>query len=55
MVSIGLMAVATIVIPMLEDGNGHMQTVHAVIDSSCYAWYNPTCANSWADPSLQTP
>jgi hypothetical protein len=44
MVTIGLMTAATIAIPMLEDSNGHMQTAHAVIDSSCATWYNPDCA-----------
>ena len=46
--TIGLMTIATIAIPMLEDGNGHMQTADAVIDSSCGTWYNPDCqAGPW--------
>ena len=48
MVTIGLTA-ATIAIPMLEDGNGHMQTAHAQIDSSCATWYNPDCGAGWWD------
>jgi hypothetical protein len=46
MVTIGLMtATATIAIPMLEDGNGHMQIAHAQIDTSCPTWYNPNCCD----------
>jgi hypothetical protein len=49
MATIGLMTAATIAIPMLEDGNGHMQTAHAQIDSSCATYYNPNCQAGWWD------
>jgi hypothetical protein len=49
MAIIGLMTAATTAIPMLEDGNGHIQTAHAALDSSCGSWYNPACGN-WYDP-----
>jgi hypothetical protein len=48
--TIGLMTAATIAIPMLENGNdnGHMQTAHAQLDSTCPSWYSPDCRD-WYD------
>ena len=43
----GLMTAATVAIPMLEDGNGNMQTAYAQIDSSCATYYNPNCQAGW--------